>query len=478
MHTHSHPTLLPLLLVLLLVLAPPTSVAPPPAAPPRCPATLSFVSAAFLSGSAMELPCRCKPEDALRGVTWFYYRELPGWFSSRPVVLSDRSGTRILDRDAMSADLTSRFSILLFNLVILDSRPSDSGHYICGSSDGDFYFAYEVVVQFTGSARLVLLDREEQPRPELTVKGVHNKVTVFTAWSGWTPCDRCGRPGEMINAGVCMVSGSVITSAKKGAPRYVSEVPGGPVGCGSLAAPRFALLAARSRPPEILVRGCRDTCASTGSAVQDVHAALRELMGLGPVGVAKLQNRVTLARHVELSCPGGSPQWSVWRAAVAGCRGFEFACSLSPWIFLQSAVGWDRDGQPLLRSVFSRTRGRELEATEFGRVTLDNNNHLHILNAKRRDAGRYSCWLAGRMVAELEVTVTPKNRTRRRLDPRDPELKAALAALWRLYAALCAVTAVVLALRVRAAVARTAWRGSLAPPARRGKRGALHGEEA
>ncbi|CAM9733456.1 unnamed protein product [Lampetra fluviatilis] len=429
-------------------------VATPPAAPPRCPATLSFVSAAFLSGSAMELPCRCKPEDALRGVTWFYYRELPGWFSSRPVVLSDRSGTRILDRDAMSADLTSRFSILLFNLVILESRPSDSGHYICGSSDGDFYFAYEVVVQFTGSARLVLLDREEQPRPELTVKGVHNKVTVFTAWSGWTPCDRCGRPGEMINAGVCMVSGSVITSAKKaraGAPRYVSEVPGGPVGCGSLAAPRFALLAARSRPPEILVRGCRDTCASTGNAVQDVHAALRELMGLGPVGVTKLQNRVTLARHVELSCPGGSPQ---------------------------SAVGWDRDGQPLLRSVFSRTRGRELEATEFGRVTLDNNNHLHILNAKRRDAGRYSCWLAGRMVAELEVTVTPKNRTRRRLDPRDPELKAALAALWRLYAALCVVTAAVLALRVRAAVARTAWRGSLAPPARRGKRGAWHGEEA
>ncbi|XP_078725461.1 Ig-like V-type domain-containing protein FAM187A [Lampetra fluviatilis] len=239
--------------------------------------------------------------------------------------------------------------------------------------------------------------------------------------------------------------------ARAGAPRYVSEVPGGPVGCGSLAAPRFALLAARSRPPEILVRGCRDTCASTGSAVQDVHAALRELMGLGPVGVTKLQNRVTLARHVELSCPGGSPQ---------------------------SAVGWDRDGQPLLRSVFSRTRGRELEATEFGRVTLDNNNHLHILNAKRRDAGRYSCWLAGRMVAELEVTVTPKNRTRRRLDPRDPELKAALAALWRLYAALCAVTAAVLALRVRAAVARTAWRGSLAPPARRGKRGAWHGEEA
>nr|XP_032814041.1 uncharacterized protein LOC116944494 [Petromyzon marinus] len=284
MHTHSHPTPPPLLLLLLVptVIAP--RVAPPPAAPPRCPATLSFVSAAFLSGSAMELPCRCKPEEALRGVTWFYYRELPGWFSSRPVVLSDRSGSRVLDRDAMSADLTSRFSILLFNLVVLETRPSDSGHYICGSSDGDFYFAYEVVVQFTGSARLVLLDRGEQPRAELTVKGVHNKVTVFTAWSGWTPCDRCGRPGEMINAGVCMVSGSVITSAKQGAPRYVSEVLGGPVGCGSLATPRFALLAARSRPPEILVRSCRDTCASTGSAVQDVHAALRELMGPGTRG--------------------------------------------------------------------------------------------------------------------------------------------------------------------------------------------------
>lgn len=157
-----------------------------------CPAFLSFSNTAYLAGFTVELACLCKPAQVVshtprmdvcrvdvhtdsmtsqhtdstlrdrqagdsfdhgsrscqvREVVWFYRKHQAGPEATR--ALTDHHGNRFLDPDDVpsGADLGSRFSIRLFSLLLYRAEPGDSGLYICGSANQDFFYGYDLDIQ-------------------------------------------------------------------------------------------------------------------------------------------------------------------------------------------------------------------------------------------------------------------------------------------------------------------------------------------
>lgn len=78
---------------------------------------------------------------------WFYRTHLQRSTETR--VLTDHRGNKLVDPSDIlhSRSLQSRFSIRLFSLLIFRAGPEDSGVYICGSGQGDYFFGYDVDIQ-------------------------------------------------------------------------------------------------------------------------------------------------------------------------------------------------------------------------------------------------------------------------------------------------------------------------------------------
>ncbi len=110
-----------------------------------CPAFLVFDSAAFLADMTIDLPCHCKPEET-HSVVWYYQKQVG---SMNTKVLTDFEGTTVVESSKVGrgSDLRSRFSIRLFSLLIFRVQKADSGHYICGTASGEFFYGYDVDIQ-------------------------------------------------------------------------------------------------------------------------------------------------------------------------------------------------------------------------------------------------------------------------------------------------------------------------------------------
>ncbi|XP_076852818.1 Ig-like V-type domain-containing protein FAM187A [Brachyhypopomus gauderio] len=367
-----------------------------------CPAFLVFDNAAYVADMTIELPCRCKPEDVL-SVVWYYQKSL-GTQNSR--VLTDFAGTAVLDSSQVGRgqSLRSRFSIRLFSLLIFMAQESDSGHYVCGTRSGEYFYGYDVDVQHVERVRFnrSLVRTSGAPQADQA-----KPYRVFTDYWPWSECDRCGIKGEQTRVGLCYVVSQYLQVRYLRQARNVTS-------CGSAAVPLSFGLAGGSHGAELAVRSCQTPCPPRPSSSPQQQALL-DFLAYGESNSLRLpvyHHNHPAETDLILSCPGATAQ---------------------------RVVAWDKGPTPLYRSHYMEGLNKSQ------RVFIDTGQNLHFQPAQRRDGGTYYCWLRGKKVAEIRLAVYARMGQLRRIT--DPESLFALRTILISYACLTAVFLVIISVR-------------------------------
>ncbi|XP_060112078.1 Ig-like V-type domain-containing protein FAM187A [Heteronotia binoei] len=342
-----------------------------------CPAFLMYENAAYLADMSFELPCNCKPEQ-VPSVVWYFQKSL-GSHQSR--VLTDLDGTLIVDSSSIKveSDMLRRFSIRMFSLIVFRVQVEDSGHYICGTKRGDFFYGYDVDVQPSKGIDVAFADSNQHPQDD----HYETQFTVSTIFWDWTKCDRCDVRGEQRRIGLCYVKSSYLLRRYRTTTAEVAS-------CGSRSIPKEFQSVIRHRKPEVVIRSCMRPCgkkkaSQKGEAsISDVISKLGEKPWLPDVPLQF--HKQPLGSGVIIACPGARPE---------------------------HAVAWDKDSARLYFTRYLTGVNRSM------RVFIDHGNHLHIRFAQLSDRGTYYCWREGQMVAGFRLSVVYESRRRRRLD--DPE---------------------------------------------------------
>ncbi|NXO27707.1 F187A protein, partial [Cisticola juncidis] len=342
-----------------------------------CPAFLLFENVAYLADMTFELPCKCKPEET-SSVVWYFQKEL---HSQETTVLTDFNGTVIVDSSHVRAgsDLLKRFSIRMFSLIVFRAQVRDSGHYLCGTRDGLFFYGYDVDVQPSGHITVAFLDNDQHVQEDYTAK----EFTLFTTFWDWTRCDRCGVRGEQRRIGLCYVQSSRLQ------PRYRTALPN-VTSCGSRAVPaRFGRLL-RRRSPEVAVRSCLAPCPEKELPEEGVQSISDVVYKLGKKPhlprVPIQYHRQPPKTDLVIRCPGARPE---------------------------HAVAWDKGSMRLYRSHYLVGVRKPMK------IFIDHGNHLHLRGLHSRDKGTYFCWREGELVAGFKLSVLYEPRRQR--SPTDPE---------------------------------------------------------
>ncbi|XP_074782599.1 Ig-like V-type domain-containing protein FAM187A [Athene noctua] len=342
-----------------------------------CPSFLMFDNAAYWADMTFELPCNCKPEE-VSSVVWYFQKDLG---SAKTTVLTDFSGTVVVDSGHIErgSSVLKRFSIRMFSLIVFRAQVTDSGHYLCGTKQGDFFYGYDVDVQPTTDIAVAFVDRGQHVQEDDTQK----LFSLFTSFWDWTKCDRCGVRGEQRRIGLCYVQSAQLN------PRYRTAVPN-VTSCGSRAVPARFQHPVHLRRPEVAIRSCLSPCPKEEAPEEGVQAISNVIAKLGE---KPWLPRVPMQFHKQpagtgliLACPGARPE---------------------------HAVAWDKGSVRLYRSHYL------IGVSKRSRVFIDHGNHLHIPRLRHSDRGTYFCWREGKMVAGFQLRVTPRQQRRRTL--RDPE---------------------------------------------------------
>lgn len=342
-----------------------------------CPAFLIFENVAYLADMTLELPCKCKPEEA-SSVVWYFQKNL---HSHETTVLTDFNGTVIVDSSHIRAgsDLLKRFSIRMFSLIVFRAQVRDSGHYLCGTKEGLFFYGYDVDVQPTRQIKVAFLDNDEHVQDDYTGK----EFTLFTTFWDWTSCDRCGVRGEQRRIGLCYVQSAQLR------PRYRTALPN-VSSCGSRALPPHFPRLIHLRSPEVAIRSCLATCPKKEVPEEGVQSISNIIY---KVGKRPHLTRVPIQYHNQppktdlvITCPGARPE---------------------------HAVAWDKGSVRLYRSHYL------VGVRKHMRLFIDHGNHLHLQRVGRRDKATYFCWREGELVAGFQLRVTYQPRRQRGLT--DPE---------------------------------------------------------
>ncbi|NWH56877.1 F187A protein, partial [Geococcyx californianus] len=374
-----------------------------------CPAFLMFVNTAYLAGMTFELPCRCKPKE-VSSVVWYFQKNME---NHKPTILTDLAGTRVVDSGhiRVGSNLLKRFSIRMFSLIIFHSQESDSGHYLCGTDKGDFFYGYDVDVQPTKHIRVAFMDKDEHIQDDSTAKDFN----LFTTFWDWTRCDRCGVRGEQRRIGLCYMQSPWLH------PRYRTAMPN-VTSCGSNAVPAHLQKPGHLRRPEIAIRSCLTPC-------QEKKVHKEGIQGISDV-ISKLSQKPWLSRiptqfHRQLlggdlviTCPGARPE---------------------------HAVAWDKESVRLYLSHYL------IGVNKTMRIFIDHGNHLHIQQIKVNDEGTYFCWREGKLVAAFRLRVIKWHQHWRTFN--DPETIYAIKNIGLSYLIISALFIVI-------HVCRQCWRAS------------------
>ncbi|NXU45681.1 F187A protein, partial [Drymodes brunneopygia] len=342
-----------------------------------CPAFLLFENVAYLADMTFELPCKCKPEE-VSSVVWYFQKNL---HSHETTVLTDFNGTMVVDSSHVRAgsDLLKRFSIRMFSLIVFRAQVRDSGHYLCGTKEGIFFYGYDVDVQPTRQITVAFLDNDQHVQEDYTQK----EFTLFTTFWDWSSCDRCGVRGEQRRIGLCYVQSAQLK------PRYRTALPN-VTSCGSRAVPAHFRHLIHLRSPEVAIRSCLAPCPEKEVPEEGVQSISNIIYKLGKR--PKLP-RVPIQYHTQpsktdlvLTCPGARPE---------------------------HAVAWDKGSVRLYRSHYLVGVRKNM------RIFIDHGNHLHLQRVHKRDKAIYFCWREGELVAGFQLSVAFQSRRQR--SPSDPE---------------------------------------------------------
>ncbi|XP_077170025.1 Ig-like V-type domain-containing protein FAM187A [Paroedura picta] len=364
-----------------------------------CPAFLMFENAAYLADMSFELPCNCKPELAT-SVVWYFQK---GMGSRQTRVLTDFDGTLIVDSSfiKVGSDMLKRFSIRMFSLIVFRVQVEDSGHYICGTKQGDFFYGYDVDVQASKGIGVAFADRNQHPQEDRE----ETQFKVFTSFWDWTTCNRCDVRGEQRRIGLCYVKSSYLLRRYRTTTAEVAS-------CGSNSIPRQFQGTLQHRKPEVVIRSCTKPCGKKKPSqkgevsISDVISKIGEKPWVPEVPLQF--HKQSLGSGLIISCPGARPE---------------------------HAVAWDKDSTRLyLTSYLTGINGSM-------RVFIDHGNHLHIRFAQLSDRGTYYCWREGQMVAGFRLSVIYESRRRRSLD--DPETLYAVKVIVTSYVLITVLFAVI-----------------------------------
>ncbi|NXU52316.1 F187A protein, partial [Turnix velox] len=339
-----------------------------------CPAFLMFDNAAYLADMTFELPCNCKPEE-VSAVVWYFQRNSG---SRRTIVLTDFAGTVVVDSSHInsSSNILKRFSIRMFSLIVFQAQVEDSGHYLCGSRRGEFFYGYDVDVQPSSHIKVAFLDSGQHVRRNATAK----RFTFFTTFWDWSRCDRCGVRGEQRRIGLCYVRSPFLH------PRYRTALPN-VTSCGSRAVPARLQRAGRHRTPEVAIRSCLTPCPKEKIFKEGKQSISSVISGMSEKPQLPTQHHKQVAgSDLTIGCPGARPE---------------------------HAVAWDKGSTRFYRSRYLLGVNRSM------RVFIDHGNHLHFRRIRVSDGGTYFCWHEGKMVASFKLTVSRRKRRKRMLS--DPE---------------------------------------------------------
>ncbi|NXI56144.1 F187A protein, partial [Chloroceryle aenea] len=364
-----------------------------------CPAFLLFDNTAYLAGMTFELPCKCKPKEAT-SVVWYFQKNMG---SHKTTVLTDFDGTVITDSSHIrtGSAVLKRFSIRMFSLIVFRAQVTDSGHYMCGTRNGDFFYGYDVDVQPTEPITVAFVDRGQHVQADHSGK----LFSLFTTFWDWTRCDRCGVRGEQRRIGLCYLQSTQLH------PRYRSAVPN-VTSCGSRAVPARFQQPGHLRPPEVAIRSCLTPCLQKEVPREGVQAISNIIAKLGE---KPWEPRVPTQFHKQpvgtsliIACPGARPE---------------------------HAVAWDKNSIRLYRSRYLVGVNKSM------RVFIDHGNHLHIQRVQVTDRATYFCWREGELVAGFRLSVISPPRRQRTLD--DPETIYALKAIGLSYGVISIIFVIV-----------------------------------
>ncbi|XP_062841029.1 Ig-like V-type domain-containing protein FAM187A [Trichomycterus rosablanca] len=369
-----------------------------------CPAFLVFDTAAYLADMTIELPCHCKPADVL-SVVWYYQKHLG---TKDAKVLSDFSGNSVVDSSKVgrNVDLRERFSIRLFSLVVFRVQLSDSGHYICGSESGEYFYGYNLDVQTVRHFRYEDLNQTFEDRASDLEANRNEPFWVFTNFWPWSVCDRCGTPGEQIRIGLCYVMSQHLQVRYL---RRVSNISS----CGSSSVPQRFGLSGGAYGAELSIRTCKIACPPQTTNPQ--HQALLEFLSHSDPsssGISIYYHNHPTDTDLVLSCPGTRPE---------------------------QAVSWDKDSTPLYRSHYMQGLNQN------SRIFIDAGHHLHFRPVRLEDKGVYYCWIQGKKAAEIRLGVYSRLGRQRRIT--DPESIFAMTVILLCYVVLTVVFLLIIAIK-------------------------------
>ncbi|XP_009882032.1 PREDICTED: Ig-like V-type domain-containing protein FAM187A [Charadrius vociferus] len=364
-----------------------------------CPAFLMFDNAAYLADMTFELPCNCKPEE-VSSVVWYFQKNMG---SHETTVLTDFAGTMVVDSGHIHAgsDVLKRFSIRMFSLIVFQAQVTDSGHYLCGTEKGDFFYGYDVDVQPTKHITVAFVDRDQHVQDNFTEK----LFSLFTTFWDWTRCDRCGVRGEQRRIGLCYMRSAQLH------PRYRTAVPN-VTSCGSRAVPARFQRPSHLRRPEVAIRSCLTPCLKEEVPEEGVQSISNVISKLGEKPwlpqVPTQFHKQTVGSGLIITCPGARPE---------------------------HAVAWDKESVRLYRSRYL------IGVNKSMRVFIDHGNHLHIQRVRVSDGGTYFCWREGKMVAGFRLSVIHQRWHRRTLN--DPETIFAIKAIGLSYVLISIVFVII-----------------------------------
>ncbi|PKK19117.1 Ig-like V-type domain-containing protein FAM187A [Columba livia] len=360
-----------------------------------CPSYLMFDNAAYLADMTFELPCNCKP-DTVSSVVWYFQKNMGGHETS---VLTDFSGTVVVDSGHVrsGSSMLNRFSIRMFSLIVFRAQEKDSGHYLCGTERGDYFYGYDVDVQPTWGIVVAFVDRGQHVQDDST----EDVLTLFTTFWDWTRCDRCGVRGEQRRIGLCYLQSALLH------PRYRTAVPN-VTSCGSGAVPWHLRPRSHLRRPEVVIRSCLTSCQKKKVPKEGVQTISNIISKMGEKPwvprVPTQFHKQPVGTKLILGCPGARPE---------------------------HAVAWDKNSVRLYRSRFL------IGVNSTMRIFIDHGNQLHIQRVKITDRGTYFCWREGTMVAGFRLSVFYRRWRRRTL--YDPETTYAANIIGRSYIIIGAV---------------------------------------
>ncbi|XP_072269831.1 Ig-like V-type domain-containing protein FAM187A [Pyxicephalus adspersus] len=324
-----------------------------------CPAIPSFDSVAYGTDMNIELPCHCMT-DVNTPVFW-YYKKSASSTKIRLLTPTSKQGFQ-----KTSHNLRSKISTTKRNVIIHKARVVDTGLYICGSSDGMFFWGYDVDVQDTTNAYVAFQSHHEHPLPHLITK----HFTAFTAFWDWGTCDRCDVPGEQRSVGLCYVTSRYLD------PRF-KMTENGVASCGSDAVPKNFKGELSDRRPEIYIRNCQSPCHERkpgfiGTIKHWINklGKLKEYIPFIPRAPTEKHSHM-FGDSLTLACPGARPT---------------------------DAVAWDKGKKRLYKSDY-------LIQEKKKRIYIDHGNNLNFQRVSFSDKATYYCWVQGKLRAGIKLTV-------------------------------------------------------------------------